>query len=844
MNKRYEFRIMLLLAVGIAGCQPKTSSGTSTGAPVGATRPSTAVTSDTSPDLTKGINWMSWAQNGNADEPLTMSHNLAQSAGGTWLVLAPRPLDSVKSPAMDGSQLPANAAEFLTALRKAGTPLGWETQSGYTLLNFDKPQTLAGLRAKPPQEIVGVYLAAPDGEAMLHAVGDLWKVKIQTGPDFFKERNALLAARKASAQDDTPQGAFAIYTSAMTYGAAMPGSTDDSHGLMEFSVVERMKLDEFMSRLAAYFAADAKKSSDGQWQFTRWTDAKKITAEIARLKAEIEESNAAPNGFSSFASRRGGDFNPYGGAQEMGAIPPLSEKATAALDNLTALGPPAVPAIIALLNPAKPAPAQGAMQVLSELNTSQGNAALLDFARQLQKPAPKKEQSQRALLQTALVRLLARNPDEKTATFLGEVACDINSSSAARKQARLALIASGNLAPFENKGQSADPNQELSHLSFNLPDPNQAAVKPAPKASETPANKTKKPIATLLSSFKLADGDTWAVFLSGHYGDENDMWLARHHAGQWSEFLFVNQTFELSAQYAYLGAANRPKPGSCALKINGDQVIISPPGVNVQAKLNTLMKTLQNPKFPAAQREKLTEQYTQLAMRNISNMQKTLTFKLTNLRRDTDKDGLTDLAETRLGLSPEKPDTDGDGTPDGKDANPLAASSNNPADREQLLQATFTALYGGEPAEEPLIVLLEHSAWQAFDGAHSPVLCMTKEDYSRRIKHLGSLRVLQFGGPADDEATILQKDGPCLFNEARNKAEIHLWQLNLQALSLESMASGRSDFRGLYPVDYIARFEKSSGWKLTSFKPWRFDSADKAIAEYSKQQMANRGMVY
>ncbi|MFP4002678.1 MAG: hypothetical protein ACLFV8_02800 [Alphaproteobacteria bacterium] len=48
-----------------------------------------------------------------------------------------------------------------------------------------------------------------------------------------------------------------------------------------------------------------------------------------------------------------------------------------------------------------------------------------------------------------------------------------------------------------------------------------------------------------------------------------------------------------------------------------------------------------------------------------------LRFEWEKLTRDTDSDGLTDLAEHRMGLNPENPDTDGDGLFDGSDSLPL-----------------------------------------------------------------------------------------------------------------------------------------------------------------------------
>lgn len=59
---------------------------------------------------------------------------------------------------------------------------------------------------------------------------------------------------------------------------------------------------------------------------------------------------------------------------------------------------------------------------------------------------------------------------------------------------------------------------------------------------------------------------------------------------------------------------------------------------------------------------------------------------------DTDGDGLTDLAEARLGTDKAKPDTDGDGLKDAGDQNPLVAAREL-TDEEAMLATAFEARY-------------------------------------------------------------------------------------------------------------------------------------------------------
>ncbi len=71
-------------------------------------------------------------------------------------------------------------------------------------------------------------------------------------------------------------------------------------------------------------------------------------------------------------------------------------------------------------------------------------------------------------------------------------------------------------------------------------------------------------------------------------------------------------------------------------------------------------------------------------------------LSLTELRRDTDGDGWTDIEERRLGLDPKRADTDGDGVADGLDVCPDYAPTPAEADDEeaQMIRRAFFASYG------------------------------------------------------------------------------------------------------------------------------------------------------
>lgn len=77
---------------------------------------------------------------------------------------------------------------------------------------------------------------------------------------------------------------------------------------------------------------------------------------------------------------------------------------------------------------------------------------------------------------------------------------------------------------------------------------------------------------------------------------------------------------------------------------------------------------------------------------------------LAALRRDTDRDGLTDLVEARLLLDPKQRDTDGDGVIDGDDATPRLDDRLAPTPRAEMLNAFFEDFLTGRRQPQALVV--------------------------------------------------------------------------------------------------------------------------------------------
>jgi hypothetical protein len=81
-------------------------------------------------------------------------------------------------------------------------------------------------------------------------------------------------------------------------------------------------------------------------------------------------------------------------------------------------------------------------------------------------------------------------------------------------------------------------------------------------------------------------------------------------------------------------------------------------------------------------------------------------IRLADVLRDTDQDGWTDIEEQRLGLDPNKADTDGDGLADGMDPCPNYAPTNADASKENsiILQKAVFATFGLSGSRYLLIV--------------------------------------------------------------------------------------------------------------------------------------------
>ncbi|WP_309711385.1 PQQ-binding-like beta-propeller repeat protein [Armatimonas sp.] len=140
------------------------------------------------------------------------------------------------------------------------------------------------------------------------------------------------------------------------------------------------------------------------------------------------------------------------------------------------------------------------------------------------------------------------------------------------------------------------------------------------------------------------------------------------------------------------------------------------------------------------------------------------------LRDDSDGDGLTDLAEKRLGTNPLNPDTDGDGLSDSDDRNPLAAPRSH-TDEEKILAAAFDSRFGfGQDRGITMAVSfpqaikpleLASGGWRVLPKSSSPLG--------------GSGRTLPNGYVVISFVDDVRRKGPIFrWNETRTEATVHL----------------------------------------------------------------------
>ncbi len=776
--------------------------------------------------------------------PLSFSQQLAKSGGGTWIVLASKPLEDVKLPvAKAGSLYRGNPLANLTVqkalevLSKAGTPMSWDATRGYVLLDFAPNRDIDRVRTAPPTETVGVMFSSNSLPELAHAIGDVWKIKLEVDATLMSRWIALRTERKKLHRDlsrANPQSSDQDILAAQRYGTALVSIDDEDSKLDPFQVkaLDRLDLGGMLQVVARSLGGESKETTSGQWKIGSISDPQKQQAEVIRLKASIDQlTGSSAAGFTSFSDRSGsGSGSLDDVADQPVPITPVSDEAYEAFTSLAMQGVPAIPTLTAYLDPEKPTLARTSAEILAIMGIPEAKKALADYLIRLRTPSKTKlTESARSQLLSEAISITAR--DGGDLHTIAEIALDESVNKTARQTARMALVYHGNVSEFaEDSSKAKSLNGEMEFLVKYPAEPGRPQEM---KSVDDP--KIITPIATT----RTQAGDVWAVFLSGRLGNPMDMWLAHGRDQKWIEFLFTGIQFSRQSLYGN-SQDEAPTKGACLIEATATSVTIKPPNSSVAAQIASLQKQTEDTKLSMDQRQKVYVALSQLQSKLSNVLAKAVTFNLDDLKRDSDKDGVPDLVELRLGTDPHKADTDADGVPDGKDDNPVAGVVKTPTTRNILLQQVFQAMYGKDQSPDPILVVLNKKYWQKFHGARARVRCITHSDLLKSARNFSGLRTLQFGGPQDADSTILNKDGPCFTNGGETLAEVHFWQNTVVETQTVAMAR-----RGRYygnsnatAVEYVARFEHKSEWKLVSIFPERNFTAERSATELMSAQQS------
>lgn len=217
----------------------------------------------------------------------------------------------------------------------------------------------------------------------------------------------------------------------------------------------------------------------------------------------------------------------------------------------------------------------------------------------------------------------------------------------------------------------------------------------------------KSPKATA----KDSRGTLWGLFNCPALGGYDDLWVARRQGDEWVDFLFTGSSEQDSARK------------------NKDGTVLTYPK-------DWLTRYALNPA----------------------------------LRVDRDHDGLTDLAEKRLGTDPTNPDTDGDGLPDSQDKNPLAGRLPT-TEEEKVLAAAFESQFGfGKDRGFPLIVAFP-AGMAPFELPCAGWLVLPKASSS----YWGTSRYTPLGHVLVSFVNPMRRTSPVFrWNADRTEATVHL----------------------------------------------------------------------
>ena len=137
----------------------------------------------------------------------------------------------------------------------------------------------------------------------------------------------------------------------------------------------------------------------------------------------------------------------------------------------------------------------------------------------------------------------------------------------------------------------------------------------------------------------------------------------------------------------------------------------------------------------------VTSEYIEIVEPHAKNRK--IVIPIERLTRDSDGDGLTDIAENRLCTDPDEIDTDDDGIPDNLDRNPLAGKKETLNDSQKLTKLEIEKFLDGSHLKEPshrrtIIAAVEFEEDKMeFRSSSHVVLCLTHDEALNYLRTFG-----------------------------------------------------------------------------------------------------------
>ncbi len=416
-------------------------------------------------------------------------------------------------------------------------------------------------------------------------------------------------------------------------------------------------------------------------------------------------------------------------AKELAATAPAQKTpdAVATLaEKLTRLGPTVLPVVLPLLHAAEPNVAGVATLALGDLGDRK---AAPDLVVALERERARKPAAMEPIdLVLAIVQALGKLGDPQVAPALEQVMTDASVGHGARRAAYVALGRLGTPEAIAAVARFEAPLRKAPHTWEPAP------ITPAltlPVGGDVDYETWPDDVRARTSITATdAAGKKVVASLSPYLGGYNDVWIWRSDDGRrWDRPLFTGITH----------AARAPRSHVELVRLD-----VRPTGVVLAYRL------------PGGG----------------TTMRAYLEWK--NIEKDSDGDGVTDLAEKRLGTKLDEKDSDGDGRGDAEDGNPNAPSTNLPSDDQLLYRQVFLAWFAFFRARGVVVVDRGVEARLEYPGRRDPVVTLRRRAMAKLQDEAGLFATdyVGFGGPFLAGGTRGEAQPEPEYNAARDQAVV------------------------------------------------------------------------